>query len=108
MLADGAAAFGPLEAQRPGTSIAVDPQAARPARGLRLDPGVRIDADGKGRGIGGRRSEDGRAVPRSQVDDGPAMSPGQSGQLADVDLDDPAAGHDAHGAQYAIRPAAPG
>jgi hypothetical protein len=29
------------------------------------------------------------------------MSPGQSGQLADVDLDDPAAGHDAHGAQYA-------
>jgi hypothetical protein len=29
------------------------------------------------------------------------MSPGQSGQLADVDVDDPAAGHDAHGAQYA-------
>jgi hypothetical protein len=47
------------------------------------------------------RRENGTAVPGSEVDDGPAMSPGQSGQLADVDVDDPAALHDAHGAQYA-------
>jgi hypothetical protein len=70
---------------------------------LRHGPGVRIDADGERRGIGSRCREDGTAVPGSEVDDGPAMSPGQSGQLADVDVDDAAAGHDAHGAQYAIR-----
>jgi hypothetical protein len=59
--------------------------------------------------IGMSCREDGATVPGSKVDDGPAMSPGQSGQLADVDVDDPAAGHDAHGAQYArVTPLAPG
>jgi hypothetical protein len=82
---------------------------SRPAGGLRHGVGIGVDPDGQGRGIGGRCREDGAAVAGSQVDDGPAMSPGQSGQLADVDLDDPAAGHDAHGAQYAISPSsAPG
>jgi hypothetical protein len=71
--------------------------------------GVRVDANGERRGIGTSCREDGAAVPGTEVDDGPAMSPGQCGQLADVNVDDPAASHDAHGAQYApIKPAAPG
>jgi len=82
---------------------------SRSAGSLGHGSSVGIDADGQGRGIGSRCREDGAAVPGSEIDGGPAMSPGQSGQLADVDVDDPAAGHDAHGAQYAIRqPAAPG
>jgi hypothetical protein len=76
---------------------------SRAAGGLGHGTGVGIDADGERRRIGSRCREDGAAVPGSKVDDGPAMSPGQCRQLADVDVDDPAAGHDAHGAQYAIR-----
>ncbi len=80
-----------------------------PAGGLGHGAGVGIHADRESRGIGSRCREDGAAVTGSKVDDGPAMSPGQCGQLADVDVDDPTAGHDAHGAQYArIRQVAPG
>ena len=45
----------------------------------------------------GRHGQDGAAITRTQVDDHPLGAGDPIGDLADVHLGDPPAGHDSHG-----------
>jgi hypothetical protein len=65
-------------------------------RGLGHRARVRVDPQDERVGLRRGHGEDGTAVAGAEVDDDPAMSPGQAGELADVDLGDAPAADDAH------------